>query len=133
MGVAALVLGIFSIILCVIPSFAMTQGLGALTAVVALVLGVVARRRASETDQASGLATAGMVLGIIAFVLNLIVFASCLMCQARYGDQLRMGFRKGLEKAREVRRRQDFPTSLPAVPPASSRPATGEGLSPESP
>ena len=96
-GVAALVLGILAILMAVIPSFAVTQGIGAVLAVRSLVFGVLGRSQASREGQPMGMPTAGMVLGIVAFVLNVIIFAACQFCVYKVGE----GIEQGLKEAQK--------------------------------
>jgi membrane-bound ClpP family serine protease len=103
MGIAALVLGIMGMVLCIIPSFAVTQAIGGTFALVAIVLGFLKRRNTIIEDRTSGLATAGLVLGIVAFVCNSAVFASCMVCQVRCGermDEVRKEIRRAVEEGK---------------------------------
>jgi len=127
-GIAALVLGIVGIVLCIIPSFSVTQMIGGLVSIVAIVLAIVGRRRIFYQHQSTGIATAGLVLGIVALVFNSAVFASCQYCQHRVGDELRRGLQEGVrDGARELDREVERalkarPQSRPAVePPAETR------------
>jgi len=106
MGIAALVLGIMGMVLCIIPSFAVTQAIGGTLALVAIVLGFVKRRNTIIEDRTSGLATAGLVPGIVAFVFNSAVFASCMVCQVRCGEKLddvREKIRRAVEQGKQRR------------------------------
>lgn len=71
MAVAALVLGIVSIVFSFIGLF----WLGVILGIVGIVLGVVARKNAP-----SGMATAGLVVSIIGTVLCAIIFVACGAC-----------------------------------------------------
>lgn len=62
-GIAAMVLGIAAVLTSWIPFVVV---LGAAATVLAIVFGVIGRRRSRQADQPSGPATAGLVLGIIA-------------------------------------------------------------------
>lgn len=68
MGVAALVLGIIGLVL----SF-WTGWIGALFGLVATILGAIGRKNPEK----KGIATAGMVLGIITLVVSLAVVIIC--------------------------------------------------------
>ncbi|MCL2587863.1 MAG: DUF4190 domain-containing protein [Oscillospiraceae bacterium] len=71
MAIAALVLGIISLVpLVPFP-------IGPISAVVGIVLGVLARKKASEAGTPTGMATAGMVLSIIGLALSIIFWAFC--------------------------------------------------------
>ena len=113
MDIAALVLGIVALILAIIPSFSVTQGIGGALSIVALVLAVLARRRLIYKHQSRGIATAGLVLGIVGLLFNGAIFASCQYCQHRLGnkvrDGLRRGFQDGFESRPERRRRPVAP------------------------
>lgn len=85
MAVAALVLGILSIILCFAPFVGLGMG------IVALCLGVSAKKRLPAGEQ--GMATAGVVLGIIGIIIGAIVsivwgiaFAACTTALWSYSD-----------------------------------------------
>lgn len=67
MAIASLVLGICAIVFSFLPGLGF---LGLVLAIIGLVLGVLGRKREPER---SGMATAGMVLSIIALVLFVIV------------------------------------------------------------
>jgi len=73
MGVAALVLGIISIIL----SFTPIAWIGIIAGVVGIVLAVLERKKAP-----SGIATGGLVTSIIGTVLSAILFLACVLCVA---------------------------------------------------
>ena len=70
MAVAALVLGIIALVMSFIPG---ANILGIVVAIVAVVLGALGRR----DPEKSGLATGGLVCGIIALALSLIVYFAC--------------------------------------------------------
>lgn len=71
-AVASLVLGIVSLV-CIF--FGYGALLGIVLGVVGIILGVMARKEAP-----SGMATAGLVLSIIAIVLCVITFLACIIC-----------------------------------------------------
>jgi len=125
-GIAALVLGILAIVLCIIPSFSATQFIGGLIAILAIILGVGGRRTICK-DHSTGIATAGLVLGIVAFVFNAVVFASCQYCQHRLGDRVREGLKRiatidaGALLPEEVEPPDEAPPA--EVPPAQAPPA----------
>jgi|GEM_PF-1796871 len=86
MGVAALVLGIIGVLFSLNPWL---FWVGIPLSVLALVLGVVASKRASAdpaNKQPSGAATAGIILGIIGTALGVLVFAACAMCAKGVSD-----------------------------------------------
>jgi len=89
-GVAALVLGIIALVFALIP-FLYTQFVGIVLGLIALILGVVGRKQAAEQGMPTGSATAGMVLGIIATVLSVLFYASCMYCAKKVGDSIEQG------------------------------------------
>lgn len=76
MAIAALVLGICSIVFDFI-----IQWVGVILGIVAIILGIMARK-ANPTD---GKATAGLVCGIIGTILGLITFIACVACVSALG------------------------------------------------
>lgn len=70
LAIASLVLGILGLVFFFIQSL-----VGIILAIIGLVLGIVAKKR-----QPSGMATAGIVLSIIALALCAVSFIACLAC-----------------------------------------------------
>lgn len=68
MGIASMVLGICSL---VIP-FA-----GIATALVGLIMGVIAKKKSSEANMPSGMATAGIVCSIITLAVSVLCVFTC--------------------------------------------------------
>jgi uncharacterized membrane protein len=106
-GVAALVLGILGIVMALVPSFGISQMIGVVVGIVALILGIISRRKAKDEGERTGAATAGIVLGIIALVLSALLFAACKYCQHKVAEgiknpefqrQFRKGFQRGLKR-----------------------------------
>ena len=83
MAVAALVLGIFGTILCWFPAAL----LGVPLALVGLILGILARKNATETQQPTGMATAGMVISIVGLTLGILLSAMCFACTQEGAEQ----------------------------------------------
>lgn len=82
-AIASMVLGIVSLVF-------FWAGYGALLAlvcgVIAIVLGAQARKGAEAMGlKPSGMATAGLIMGIIGGILSLIGFISCVACMGLYG------------------------------------------------
>jgi len=78
MAVAGLILGILSLVGGSIPvtaAFPMW-----LFGLIGIILSAIARKKAKAAGQPSGVATAGLVLSIIGFILALITFIACLAC-----------------------------------------------------
>ena len=71
MATASLVLGIIALV----PFIPFP--IAPLSAIVGLVLGVLARKKARDMGAPTGMATAGMVLSIIALALSIIFWAFC--------------------------------------------------------
>jgi cbb3-type cytochrome oxidase subunit 1 len=67
-AIASLVLGIVSIVFCV-------YGIGIVTGIIGLVLGISAKK-----ENPSGMATAGIVLSIIGIVISGITLFACIAC-----------------------------------------------------
>lgn len=74
MAIASLVLGIVSIVVSLF--FSSTSWLGAVTGIIGIILGAMARKDPAK----KGLATAGLVCSIIGFVLSIIIFVACVAC-----------------------------------------------------
>ncbi len=80
MAVAGLVLGIVAV-LCIFGAWTLFPAvLGIVCGVLALIFGVVGRKQAVQARQPVGMATAGLVLGIIATALNALFLISCASC-----------------------------------------------------
>jgi heme/copper-type cytochrome/quinol oxidase subunit 1 len=77
MGIAALVLGIVSIVFCFTGGLAF---IAPILGVVGIVLGVIARKNAKTTKEPTGAATAGLVMSIIGVVLGAIIWIACIAC-----------------------------------------------------
>lgn len=77
MSVAALVLGIVSIVLA---WFYMINTIALVTGIVGIVLAVKGKKAAQESQSPTGMATAGLVLSIIGLCFAVIGFLSCTLC-----------------------------------------------------
>ena len=75
MGIASLVLGIIAIIIGIV-SAGLFGWLGAIIAIVGIILGAIGRKNPEK----SGLATAGLVCSIIGLILCLIFYLACAAC-----------------------------------------------------
>ena len=83
MGVASLVLGIIALVIGVFSS-GLLGWLGAILAIVGIVLGALGRKNVEK----KGLATAGLVCSIIGLVLCLILYLACAACVGGLGASL---------------------------------------------
>jgi hypothetical protein len=120
-AVAALVLGIFGTILCWFPAAL----LGVPLALVGLILGILARKNATETQQPTGMATAGLVMSIVGLTLGILMSAMCFACvQKAKNDMQKMAndpqfqqqnkeFNDAFKKALEESQKQQQPKALP--------------------
>jgi uncharacterized protein DUF4190 len=116
-AVAALVLGIFGTILCWFPAAL----LGVPLALVGLILGILARKNASETQQPTGMATAGLVMSIIALTLGILLSAMCFACVHKVdkmatdpqfqqqNKEFNDAFKKALEESQKQQQQQALP------------------------
>ena len=128
MAVASLVLGIISIVISLIFSF-FSVFIGLPIGIVAIVLGVVAKKNAIENQDDSNLGTAkaGFITGIIGSSLSLIMWLTCVACIGaastgiskeikkngglgtlfeEMGEELRYGIEEGLNELKN--RNQDL-------------------------
>jgi len=131
-AVAALVLGIFGTILCWFPAAL----LGVPLALVGLILGILARKNAQETQQPTGMATAGLVMSIVGLTLGILFSAMCFACvQKAKNDMQKMAndpafqqqnkdfneaFKKALEESQKQQQQQQAlpPPAAPTGAPA---------------
>ena len=77
LAITGFVLGIVSVVLC---WFGVFSFLALPLAIVGLVLSIVGGKKLKANNMPTGLATAGLVIGIISVVLTGIVFVSCGLC-----------------------------------------------------
>ena len=73
MAVAALVLGIVSLVFCFIPGIGIV---GPIVGIVGIILGALAKKKGEK----KGMATAGLVCAIIGTALSLIAYIACVAC-----------------------------------------------------
>lgn len=76
MGVASLVLGIISLVMAFIIPGATVKWIGAIMALIGIILGVYGRK----DPEKRGIATGGMVCSIVGFVACIIVVIACASC-----------------------------------------------------
>lgn len=129
MAVAALVLGIIGTLFSLNW---LTVWVGGPMAIIALVLGILARKQAVAEGRPTGMATAGMVLGIVGTTVALLIFAVCASCAAAVGTagkQMSKEIEKAAQEAKvqqeaEAKKALEAPAPTPAaeVPPAAATP-----------
>lgn len=76
MGAGSLVLGIISLIMAFAIPGAIVKWIGAVLALIGIILGALGRKNTEK----KGLATGGMVCSIIAFIACIIVVIACAAC-----------------------------------------------------
>ena len=77
-AIAGMVLGIIGIVFGFLNGWFAILGLP--VAIVGLVLSIIGGKKLKAADQPAGIATAGLVLGIIAVVITAIMFFTCGLC-----------------------------------------------------
>jgi uncharacterized membrane protein YbaN (DUF454 family) len=124
-----LVLGIIGIVLSWFPAAL----LGIPLALVGLILGILARKNAQETQQPTGMATGGLVVSIIGMILGILFSVTCVACFQKFQresqqlakdpefqrkmKELQDENNKALEEARKAQEQQQ--QAAPATPPPS--------------
>lgn len=73
MAIAALVLGIVSIVACFIPGIGIV---GPIVGIIGIILGALAKKKEPQ----NGKATAGLVCAIIGTALSLVFYIACVAC-----------------------------------------------------
>jgi NADH:ubiquinone oxidoreductase subunit K len=123
LAVAALVLGIIGA-LCSLSGLFFFVGIP--LALAAVILGAIARKRAIVAAQPTGVATAGLAVGVVGVVVGLTMYAACV-----YGN--RAAVRELERRARDPKVQKEnrqfeetYDKMLqPAEPPPAPKPATG--------
>ena len=82
MGVVSLVFGIIAVIVCWIPGI---NWIGLVLSILGIVLGAVGKSSASKQGKPTGVATAGLVLSIIATAIAGGAWLACTICAAGAG------------------------------------------------
>ena len=82
MAIAALVLGILALIFMLIPGLGF---LAVIVSIVGIILGVVGKKQLQAKDSPTGMATAGIVMSIIALALSLLTLIICVACLGAVG------------------------------------------------
>ncbi len=109
MAVAALVLGIVSLVFTIIPGL---QFIGAIVGLIGIILGVLGRKKAKADNQPTGTATAGFVMSIIGTVLSAIMYIACVIMvtqgakalekelgDPKFQEKLKQELEKGMKEA----------------------------------
>ncbi len=108
LAVASMVLGIISIVLFCAPYLSFP------CAVVALVLGAVARSKISRGEASgSGMAKAGIICGIIALVLTSLLYIG-LLSFLHYGAPALQKAAQQMQQYMQQQQQQNHPTTTPA-------------------
>ncbi|MBQ5765059.1 MAG: DUF4190 domain-containing protein [Clostridia bacterium] len=82
MAITGLVLGIVALVLSFLSALPFVSFVALVLAIVALVLSVMGGKKLAANNQPKGVATGGLVVGIIAVVLSAIFALTCGLCQA---------------------------------------------------
>jgi hypothetical protein len=109
MAVAALILGILGT-LCSLSVFGAV--LGILLSIVAVILGILGRKQAVTESKPTGMATAGLVLGIVGTAIGALLFIACAAC---VGSVNTMGREIEKEAAKEQKERRAREAATPPV------------------
>ena len=126
MAVAALVLGIIGTLLSLHP---ISMLIGGPMAIVALILGIMARKQLAAQGQPTGMATAGMVLGIVGTSIFALIFAMCAACAGMFGVAGHQ-----IEKAaKEAKIQQEAAEKKALEAPAPGEPAAAPAEAPSAP
>jgi len=125
MAVAALVLGIIGTLFSLNW---LTVWVGGPMAIIALVLGILARKSLAAEGKPTGMATAGMVLGIVGTTVALLIFAVCASCAAAVGTAGKQIAKEAEKAAQEAKVQQeaDAKKALEAPTPTPTPEATPE-------
>jgi hypothetical protein len=124
MGMAALILGIASILLSWIP------GLGILLGLIAIPLGFIGRRRLLEEGRSSGVAIGGAVMGIIGVLASTSLTVACVACYGLFSraetqsdaQQVQTGMDWAEQAAQDLANQQPNQPTPAGTPPAPAVP-----------
>jgi hypothetical protein len=123
MAVAALVLGIIGTLFSLNW---LTVWVGGPMAIIALVLGILARKQLAAEGKPTGMATAGMVLGIVGTTVALLIFAVCASCAAAVGTAGKQVSKEIEKAAQEAKVQQEAEAKKALEAPAPTPEATPE-------
>lgn len=104
MPVASLVLGIIGTLLSWHPFMML---LGVPCAILAIIFGIMSRKRLAAQQQPTGMATAGLVLGIVGATISALIFAACAACVGMVGMAGHEAA-KQVDKAQAQQQNQEF-------------------------
>src|SRR6185437_14399535 len=104
MPVASLVLGIIGTVLSWHP---LLMFLGVPCAILAIVFGIMSRKRLAAEQRPTGMATAGLVLGIVGAAISALIFAACAACAGMIGVAGHEAA-KAADKAQAAQQNQEF-------------------------
>ncbi|HXU71058.1 MAG TPA: DUF4190 domain-containing protein [Polyangia bacterium] len=124
MAVAALVLGIVGTLFSLNW---LTVWVGGPAAIVAIVLGILARKQNVAAGRPTGMATAGLVLGIVGTTIAVLIFAVCASCAAAVGAAGRQASKEIEKAAQEAKVQQEAEAKKTLEEPAAGEPAPAEG------
>jgi hypothetical protein len=131
MAVAALVLGIIGTLFSLNW---LTVWVGGPMAIIALVLGILARKQLAAEGRPTGMATAGMVLGIVGTTVALLIFAVCASCAAAVGTagkQMSKELDKAVQEAKVKQEAEAKKAAEAPAPPAAAEPEAAPTPEPE--
>lgn len=124
MAVAALVLGIVGTLFSLNW---LTVWVGGPAAIVAIVLGILARKQNVAAGKPTGMATAGLVLGIVGTAIAVLIFAVCASCAAAVGAAGRQASQEIEKAAKEAKVQQEAEAKKTLEAPAAGEPTAAEG------
>ncbi len=113
MAVAALVLGIIGTLFSLNW---LTVWVGGPLAIIALVLGVLARKQLAAEGKPTGMATAGMVLGIVGTGIAALIFAMCASCAAAVGTAAKEAEKQIKQEQQQQQQQQQQAAPAPTAP-----------------
>jgi MFS superfamily sulfate permease-like transporter len=121
LAVAALVLGILGVLNALLAVFPPCAILAVIFGVVALVLGIMSRKQMSLQGQPTGMATAGLVLGIVSTAIGALLGIACAVCFAKvnkagseFGKAMDEAIKKGQEE--EAKKKIDPANAIRLTP-----------------
>jgi hypothetical protein len=80
MGIASLITGIVSIVLCFVLAFIYASPIALVPAIAGVILGSIARKKSRDEKKDDGIATAGFIISIASAGIIALVSISCYGC-----------------------------------------------------